>query len=801
MKQGRLSAIPTVMSLLAAFVAVSVVGGMLAAGLLIPVTALGGTVVKSGTALYDSLPTEFQAVVPQQQTEIVASDGKTVIATLYDENRVVVPLKAISPWMQKAQVAIEDHRFYQHAGVDLNGVGAAVGGALMGGQARGASTLTQQYVKVTLATAADYRGDAEARREATKVSAARKLQELKYAVEVEKRMTKEQILGNYLNLVYYGDKAYGVEAAARHYFRTTAAKLTIPQAATLAGVVQSPGANDPVHNPKAALARRNQVLTAMHRYGYIDAKQLADSKAAPLGVAPQSPSKSNCNASPYPFWCNYVTNYLETLPVFGSTPQERKGRVVRGGYRIVTTLDPDLQQRAGESLGRVISAKDYTVSGPKFGGAATTVEPSTGKIRAMVQSTGYNVTGRPTDGQTQVNWAADHRYGASGGFQVGSTMKLFSVVEAVKQGKGGDYVIRGIRKPRAPWQSWEFQEGCRPGSTWSPGNAEGDDPATQETIARATQNSVNTSFVALAHTIGTCNIRNTALAMGMHAAANPGKGESPDGKPLSTIPASLVLGATPASPETMAAMYGVVANGGVACPNTPIESVTDSDGKKVDLKLPGCKRVLDDKVAGDVAGIFQSVMTEGTGKPVQIGRPAMGKTGTDADNETWFAGATPQYATAVWVGTPDDNSGSWHHMRLHPAGGGSVYYPKAYGFKLPGPVWQGIMRAAHEGQKVIPFGSAPPTAAKGEGDAIPDVSGMSVREARKVLQDAGYEVAVGSRVPSNQPRGSVARTRPSGNAPKGSTITLRLSTGRGGARAGGTSDSQTGATPRNGNGG
>ncbi|WP_050346966.1 penicillin-binding protein [Arsenicicoccus sp. oral taxon 190] len=771
MKQGRLSAIPTVMSLLTAFLAVAVVGGFLGAGLLIPATALMGTVVKSGVEVYEELPTEFTSVVPEQQSEILAADGKTVIATLYVQNRIIVPITAISPWMQKAQVSIEDHRFYEHGGVDLEGIGSAVAGAAMGGAPRGASTLTQQYVKVTLEKSALDRGDTQAAKAAKAVTASRKLQELKYAVQVEKQMTKEQILQNYLNLVYFGDQAYGVEAAARHYFRTTAAKLTVPQAATLAGVVQQPGANDPIRNPKAALARRNVVLDAMHRYGYIDAKQLAAAKASPLGVVKSDPPKNSCAAATYPFWCDYVVNYLKTLPALGATPQEREGRVLRGGYRIVTTIDPELQKQAAASMGRVISAQDY----PKFGSAATTVETSTGKIRAMVQSTGYNPSGKAAPGSTQVNWAADYRYGASGGFSVGSTMKLFAVVEALKQGKGESYPIPGIRPPGTPWYPREFQAGCQPGGPLKIGNAEGDNPKPGETIGGATRNSINTAFLALSADIGTCNIRNTALEMGMHNSSRAS--EAPDGKPLSTYPQILLLGED-ASPETMASMYAIIANRGISCPNTPIEAITDSAGKKVDLKLPGCKRVLDENIANQAAGIFQGVMTDGTGKARQIGRPAIGKTGTDADNETWFVGATPQYSTAVWAGTPDSNDGSWRNLRLHATDGSSQFYPKAMGYLIPGPIWQGIMSAAHEGLPVVPFGNAAQPVADGTSTAIPDVGGMSVEEATTTLEAAGFQVTVGGRVASGYPRGTVARTRPTSQAPKGSTITLRVSTGQ-----------------------
>lgn len=707
MRRGRLDALVSVTSLLAAFVAASCALGLVAAGLIIPPVTVLGSLTTSTTRLYDDLPSEFTAVVPHQQSQILAADGSTVIATLYDENRIVVPLSAISPWMEKAQVAIEDHRFYQHSGVDLEGIGAAAAGAALGGAPRGASTLTQQYVKVTLEKAALDKGDTGAAKAATEVSAARKLRELKYATQVEKEMTKDEILASYLNLVYFGDQAYGVEAAARHYFGTTAARLTLPQAATLAGVVQQPGANDPVRNPRAALARRNTVLGEMHRYGYIDARQLAEAKAAPLAVRSTQPPARSCAASPHPFLCDYVIAWLREQPALGATPGEREGRVRRGGYRIVTTLDPRLQREATEAMARTITARDYdaTSDRPRYGGAAVTVETGTGKVRAMVQSAGYNVSGRPTPGQTQVNWATDHRYGGSGGFSVGSTMKLFTVVEALKQGLGTDHVITGIRPEHTRWRARELEAGCSVGAGgWPVKNAEGESDAPTMSLREATAQSVNTAFVALAHEIGTCAIRDTALAMGMHTATGTDR-TAVDGRPLPMAAPSILLGAD-ASPATMAQMYAVVAARGFSCPNRPVEAITDASGHHVDLHLAGCRRVIDEAVADQTADLLQSVMTEGTGRSLQLDRPAIGKTGTDEDNETWFTGATPQFATSVWVGTPDHNRLDWTYPTLHDADG-RARTTRAQAFRIAGPVWQRIMRAAHRGQPVQSFATTP----------------------------------------------------------------------------------------------
>ena len=270
-------------TLIAAFLAADLLLGILLFGLLAPAAGMAA-VMQDGRALYDALPDRFEPVVPKRPTTLLASDGKTVLATLSDENRVVVDLKDISPWMLKAQVSIEDRRFYEHNGVDVKGIGAALAGVVLGREARGASTLTQQYVKVSLQTAAIRRGDDEAAKAATAVSLTRKLQEIRYATSLEKTLTKDEILRNYLNLVYFGDQAYGVEAAARHYFDTPASKLTLTQAATLAGLVQQPGGRDPIHNPDGARARRNEVLAAMLRDGHIDKRTYRTATRSPLTV-------------------------------------------------------------------------------------------------------------------------------------------------------------------------------------------------------------------------------------------------------------------------------------------------------------------------------------------------------------------------------------------------------------------------------------------------------------------------------------------------------------------------------------
>jgi membrane peptidoglycan carboxypeptidase len=274
---SRTTSIGGVISLLGAFLASALVLGLLAAGLVMPAVGATGALARSGVDVFNELPSEFRTDPLAQTSQILASDG-SVIATPQEQNRTIVPLAKIAPIMREAQVAIEDHRFYEHGGIDLQGTIRAVVSNLRNGSSVGASSLTQQYVKISLQYSALSAGNEEAAADAVKKDYMRKLKELKYAITLEKKLTKDQILEGYLNLVYYGDRAYGVEAASQHYFSVHASQLSLSQAALLAGLTQNPGTTDPVNFPERALARRNVVLDRMHELNRITDKQWTDAK-------------------------------------------------------------------------------------------------------------------------------------------------------------------------------------------------------------------------------------------------------------------------------------------------------------------------------------------------------------------------------------------------------------------------------------------------------------------------------------------------------------------------------------------
>ncbi|WP_141631156.1 penicillin-binding protein [Mobilicoccus pelagius] len=748
----------SVARLLAAFVAASTVLGLLAAGIFMPVAGLAGMSTKSVVTAFDALPAQFTSSPLAQQSRILASDG-SVIATLYKENRLVVPLDQISEDMQKAQVAIEDRRFYEHGGIDGKGILRSIAAAARGGDKQGASTLTQQYVKQLLVTTARQNGDEEAA-EAAQARAGiagyvRKIQEMKYAISMEQRRSKDQILEGYLNIVYYGAAAYGVEAAAHRYYNTSAAKLTLPQAAMIAGLAQNPSTADPINNPKRAIARRAAVLEAMHDQGYISLARMKRARNAPLGLDTQ-PLKPSCPSATDPYVCYYVVNWLLDQPALGKTQQEREKQLFYGGLNIRTTFDPELTKYTT----KVLAARVPPANAARRGAAAAVVEPGTGRVLAIGQNTTWDLVGGP--GKTSVNWSVDQKYGASGGFQIGSTAKVYGVVTALEQGMTANSSF--YAPPDGTHISGKRFGGEKCGVIdryFAPYNAEGEEHG-MTTLREATVKSINTAFAQLATKVGICAERETMKKMGLTRA---------DGKDYGVGGiAATVLGADNASPLTLAASYATLAAGGVYCEPRPVESVIAFDGTELPVGENKCRRAVEPKVAYDTTKILTGVLREGgTGRKAALDRPAAGKTGTaDNSTETWFAGYTPQLASAVWYGTP------YTQRSVH-----------AYGGTVAAPLWRQIMSSASKGMKPQEFrrlDSSPEEAKKhGRQMTVPDVVGRSRESATKILEEAGFTVEVADKQESSAAvaPGAVAKTSPAGagQAQVGSTVTLTLSAG------------------------
>ena len=789
MRAGRTTNLASVISLLGAFLATAMVIGLLVAGVAMPAVGAIGSVTRSGIDVFDSLPTSFTAAPLSQQSRLTDVTGAP-LTTLFDENRVIVPLTSVAPIMQKAQVAIEDSRFYEHGGLDVRGVVRAVVSNVQGDVVQGGSTLTQQYVKLLLQETALKSGDSAAASAATTrtglAGLTRKLQELKYSIQLEKTQTKAQILQGYLNITYYGDRAYGVEAASEHYFSHSAKTLSTSESALLAGLAQNPSTTDPVNNPTRALVRRNVVLDRMLELKVITKKDHdAARKLTIKAMLKVSQPQNSCSgAGDNSYFCEFALQYVLQDPSFnatlGKTVDERKAKIYRGGLTIKTSIEPAFSaMMRNQIVQRVPQGND--VRGIKIGSAAVSIDPSTGQVRGMAQNTQYSASSKDWD-RTSVNWAVDYKYGGSLGFQFGSTAKAFALVTALENGLPINTVVQAreasSRNPIS-FTSRDFPGGPEScglqGTSWPSVKNESPGEGGPRTLSEATAKSINTAFIALTQQLGACKVRDTEIRLGMHLA---------NGKPLLRGPAAIILGAEEISPMTVANAYGVMAAGGKLCTADPIVAITDSTGKALPIPAPGtanCTQVVDPGVAAGVARIMKATLDPAQGgtaaaSALSGGRIAAGKTGTsDKNNETWFVGYTPQLVTAVWTGTPLENQSDLDNITL-----AGQTYPVVYGASISAPIWKGIMDNALSGSPNADFPAPPETIVSGNVQPFSGVVGHTVADATAILASQGFGAAVGQRrIYSNYRPGIVAGTDPQGRAPLGTAVTLLISAGPG----------------------
>ena len=727
------------------FLGVSVLCGLLVAGVTLPIVGGVGLVARDGANGFESLPAELEIPPLPQRSRILASDG-SLIATFYYENRIAVPLSDVAPVMRKAVIAIEDSRFYDHGGIDLRGTLRAFVNNQSGRDVQGGSTLTQQYVKQVLLEKAseikDKKKRAAAEKAATEQSYTRKLRELRYAVALEEKYTKEQILERYLNIAYFGGGAYGVEAAAKRYFSTHARNLSLPQAALLAGIVQQPTAFDPTRNPDRALARRNIVLDRMAQVGLASQAEVDAAKATPLALnVPKRVGQNGCNDSKVAFFCDFVLKTIQNDKAFGPTRTERTNLLLRGGLTITTTLDRKAQKYAQQALRDHVNRTDEVAS------ALVSVQPGTGQIKAMAVSRAYG------DGKHQIkfNPATDRAYGGSSGFQAGSTFKVFVAAAALEDGYPFSYPIY------APYHAHIGDvQGCGGTLTdeWDPYNELSSENGTY-TLQTGIEGSINTYFAQLEERVGVCRPWQIAQALGMNRA---------DGKPLVGPYKSFTLGIDEVSPLSMAEAYATFAARGTHCNSIAILEVSDPSGKRLPVPDAACEQALDVDIADGMNDLLQGVIERGTGRRAAIGRPAAGKTGTTNRRvSVWFVGYTPDLATAVWAGNPSPPRGGYP---LQNRVIGDVYYNDVCGGCLPGPIWQQMMSKTLAGTPVTTFTDPPEDVRAGSAISVPSVTGMSVDQAKQVLRQAELDPVVSeNRVyVSYAPEGTVAYSDPGRDA-------------------------------------
>ncbi|MEV4297174.1 transglycosylase domain-containing protein [Microbispora rosea] len=685
-------------------------GGTLVAGLVMPFVGGAGLAARSAASTLTYLPTPLREEPLPEVTRLLDRNGHQ-IAQFYYQNRQSVPLSAVAPVMRQAIVAIEDARFYEHGGLDLKGtLRAFVTNTRAGGIRQGGSSISQQLVKNIMLTQAE---SEQERAQALVRSFRRKLDELRYALALERKYTKDQILERYLNIAYFGAGAFGVQAAAKRFFGVDAASLTLTQAATLAGAVRTPYDTDPSlgdeHRDRLR-TRRDLVLGRMAELGMIGKDAARTATAEPLALR-LSPEPGGCAGSAHPFFCVYVEREVLTNPAFGYSRADRERRLQRGGLTIWTTIDPVAQRAAERAIHARVGARDNQVA------SETMIEPGTGHIRAMAVSKRYgrNPHDRDLGPSTTYNLAADTAHGGGLGLQAGSTFKVFTLATALKQGmRFGD----GFSIPGAYVPSYGYRD-CSGKSVNDPNtvihNAGGEGGGGPLSLEMGTWQSVNIFYMRLEREVGLCDVVQTARSLGIKRA---------DGTPLHEVP-TFTLGANEMDPTTVAAAYAAFAARGRYCRPMAVTAVVERDGTRTETP-PACVTALEPAVADAVSHVLTGVFTKGTMRGQSIGRPVAGKTGTNNGyTSAWFAGYTPALAAAVSVG---DIRGSYRYPLTGVTIGGR-YYGAVQGASLPGPIWVDSMRAALRDTPA--YGFVPPDMTRFGGGFTPGLKEALEKQRKK----------------------------------------------------------------------
>ncbi|MFE5797827.1 transglycosylase domain-containing protein [Streptomyces sp. NPDC056503] len=665
----------------AKFLGVSVLSGAVLAGIALPAAGALGLAAKGTVEGFDEIPSNLKTPPLSQRTTILDSDGG-LIATVYSRDRKVVPLEKISPYMQKAIVAIEDARFYEHGAIDLKGVLRAINkNAQSGGVSEGASTLTQQYVKnVFVEEAGD---DPEKVAQATQQTIGRKVRELKYAIQVEEELGKKKILENYLNITFFGQQAYGIEAASQRYFSKPAAKLSLGEAAMMAGLVQSPSRFDPINDLQEATKRRDIVLQRMADVGDISQAELEKAKATPIRLKVKTP-KNGCITAVdgAGFFCDYVRKTILNDPVFGKTAEERQKLWNLGGLTVRTTLDPKAQAAANEAAIAKINKDDPVAA------SVVQVQPGTGKILSMGQSRPYGLDQKQH--QTTLNLAVGSKMGGTTyGFQVGSTFKPITAAAALEKGLSPAQNFNDPTEITVSEKDYTRCDGKPSGyADWKVGNELESEKGMYD-MTSALGKSINTYFARLEQMAGLCETLTMAKKVGY---------ERELGKAIKQSP-SATLGSVESTPLDMASVYATFANRGIYCVPVAIDSIKTANGEKLNVPQTKCTRAMADRTADTINQMLKGVVEDGTGTKAGLSdRDNAGKTGTTNDRkDAWFVGYTPNLSTAVWVGDDVGEKKSMYRLTI-----GGEYYDKVCGGCLPGPIWRIAMTGAL-GNETPPF--------------------------------------------------------------------------------------------------
>lgn len=620
-----------VLVLLLAYIMLAVCGGVAASVLFVP-GVIGAN--KAAKAVIPSLKVEnvdFDVTSLPQKSTMYARDGSTVIATFYNQNRIVVPLKKISKTMQQAVVAREDRRFWTHAGVDVQGVMRAfVQTYLVKGSQQGGSSLTQQYVKNVLLMQAIEDDDSIAQYHATEDTIARKIREMLISVQMEKKYSKAEILQGYLNIAQFGNNLYGVETAAQRYFSVSAADLNVVQSATIAAITKNPSLYDPLveENQKESENQRNIVLKLMLQEGYITQKQYTEAVNTPLKdtLKVQDVNVGCQDTGDYAYFCDFVVHRIQNSEEFGKTRAERNKLLQEGGLKIVTTLDVEANSTMMETARNTIPPDDP--SGMEIAMAA--VKPGTGEVLSFGLNRYYDATPAAANDPTRTsqNYAVDLADGGGSGWTIGSSWKPINLIAWMEAGHSiNDNLQTSTSYPTTDFACSNYSGGA---DSWNVSNAMGAGTVNPESPFLGLVRSHNTTQASMGAILKLCKVADTATELGYHDAAT---GETIDKTQVYTP--SMMIGSVNVSPLTMASIFAVYASNGVQCNPIAISKVTDKDGN--DLKVPSanCHQAVDKDIIQTLAYTLNqgTVRPDGAGWSFRLadGRKSFGKTGTSED--------------------------------------------------------------------------------------------------------------------------------------------------------------------------
>ncbi|HEX5198416.1 transglycosylase domain-containing protein [Paractinoplanes rhizophilus] len=759
--------------------------GVVVAAAAFPAAAMSGLAAKAGGETFANLPSELKDFSSPQITRIYASDNKTQISQFYDEFRSDVPLKDISKYMTAGIVAAEDREFYHHNGVDLKGVARAFVNNNNGKSKQGASTITMQWVRMSLAYSATNPQEVV---DATKDTPKRKITEMKYALQVEKELSKEQILERYLNIAPFGNQAYGVFAASQVYFNKKPKDLTIGEAAMLAGIVKAPTSFNPTTKEgydQILQRRNNYVIPGMVEMGAITqaeadkaVKEKLPTKVKPVGNGCVSVAK---NA--WGFFCDYFYRWWMGREEFGETQYDRERRLKSGGYRITTTLDIKAQSAARANITDKIGDKNKNAL------LIAAVEPGSGKVRALAANRKYKLDD-PAHPKNEIS--SDPRKAKKGirgtypnttnplltgggditGYQAGSVFKMFTMVAALEKGYPLSYTINAPKQYKSGYIiNPSNPSACSGTHFWCPGNA-GEGEAGVYNMWTGFGKSVNTFFVPLEERVGAENVVAVAKRFGVQFRVKEDADLASPGRANQW--GAFTLGVSASTPLDMANAYATLAGDGMYCEPTPIEQIATQDNEKLDIGKSHCIRATSKDVAraaldaarcpvGDSAQLGQCHGATAPQTRGVVGHPVFGKTGTtDHDKTAALIAGTTSLVVAGYLVNPDyqNHSDRMSHAIVNPA------------------VWN-TLDDYMKGKPKVQFKTpGDDKIATGDQRSIPDVTCDSIDSARSRLEGAGFDVSVGGEVDSKCPPGTAAGTNPSGRTIKGGVVVIEKSNGK-----------------------